>query len=250
MPVDLVAAYTETQGRLVELVRSLDAGKLALRVPATPAWRIRDVIAHLTHVAGDYAAGRHRYSALAPDEMALALPGDLVSIDAWTEAGIDERRSRTIDDLVDEWNDATLRLGKMIAGDARQSDPRSNEMLAWAAVSDLATHAQDVRGALGLAPDRAAYATKLAYASFTLMLEARAAGADVPPLRLVTERGVVALGETARSASIDVDWYELLRASSGRRSAAQIAEVFAPVDAGPYLSIISPYPLPVEPLTV
>ena len=99
-------------------------------------------------------------------------------------------------------------------------------------------------------PDRDAYATKLAYASFTMMLKARAATADVPPLRIVTERGEVAIGEQAQHRTIEVDWYELLRATAGRRSAQQIGQLFAPNDVEPYLAFISPYPLPIEPLVV
>ena len=59
---DLAAAYTETRDRLVEVVRPLDEPGLAVIVPATPAWTIKDVVAHLTHVAGAYAAGYHSYS--------------------------------------------------------------------------------------------------------------------------------------------------------------------------------------------
>ncbi|HEX7522238.1 MAG TPA: maleylpyruvate isomerase N-terminal domain-containing protein [Acidimicrobiia bacterium] len=58
---DLAAAYTETRDRLVELVRPLDEPGVAAIVPATPAWTIKDVIAHLTHVAGAYATGHHSY---------------------------------------------------------------------------------------------------------------------------------------------------------------------------------------------
>jgi hypothetical protein len=122
----------------------------------------------------------------------------------------------------------------------------SHEMLALAAVSDLATHAQDVRGALRVDPDRDAYATKIAYAAFSMMVESRTAVADIPPIRIATERGDVSIGAQAEARTIEVDWYELLRATAGRRSADQIRELFAPADASPYLTVISPCPLPVE----
>ena len=78
----------------------------------------------------------------------------------------------------------------------------------------------------------------------------RAAAADVPGLRIVTARGEVALGESDEKRSMELDWYELLRATSGRRSVDQITQLFGNVDAAPYLAIVSPYPFPRSPLVV
>jgi uncharacterized protein (TIGR03083 family) len=247
---DLATAYTETRDRLVELVRPLDELGLAAIVPATPAWTIKDVVAHVTHVAGAYATGHHSYSSQDVKELAVALRDDLPDIDRWSQDGVDERRGCPLGQIIHEWLEQTTALCVMMAGGRPLPADVSRDVLAWAAVSDLATHAQDVRGALGLEPDREAYATKLAYASFTMMLEVRAATADVPPLRIVTERGEVSIGASADPRTIEVDWYELLRATAGRRSVHQIRHLFAPRDAGPYLGVISPYPLPVESLAV
>ncbi len=247
---DLAAAYTETRDRLVEVVRPLDEPGLAVIVPATPAWTIKDVVAHLTHVAGAYAAGYHSYSTQDVNKFALALPDDLPDIDRWAQDGVDERSARPLEQIINEWFEETSALCLTMRGERQLPAGASHEMLAWAAVSDLATHAQDIRGALCVDPDRDAYATKLAYASFTMMLEARAATADVPPIRIVTDRGPVSLGAPAEPPTIEIDWYELLRAAAGRRSASQIRQLFAPNDAEPYLAVISPYPLPVEPLAV
>jgi uncharacterized protein (TIGR03083 family) len=247
---DLAAAYTETRDRLAELVRPLDASRRAAIVPATPAWTITDVIAHLTHVAGAYADGHHSYSTQDTNEFAVGLSDDLPAIDRWAQDGVDERHGRPLEQIIKEWFEATNGLCSMMRGARPLPAGVSHEMLAWAAVSDLATHAQDVRGALGVDPDRGAYATKLAYASFTMMLEARAATADLPRLRILTTRGDVSIGAHAAPQTIEVDWYELLRATAGRRNVDQIAQLFAPIDAEPYLTVISPYPLPVKPLIV
>ncbi len=247
---DLAAAYTETRDRLVELVRPLNEPGLAAVVPATPAWTIKDVIAHLTHVAGAYAIGHHSYSTQDMSEIAIALPDDLPVIDRWAQDGVDEHRARPLEQIVAEWFEATIVLCLTMRGERRLPAGMSHEVLAWAAVSDLATHAQDVRAALCVDADRDAYATKLAYTSFMMMLEARAATPDVPPIRIVTDRGAVSLGLPTETPTIEVDWYELLRAASGRRSVSQIRQLFAPNDAEPYFAIISPYPLPVDPLAV
>src|SRR6266700_514355 len=55
--LDLAAAYAETQARLAELVRDLPSERLATTVPASPAWDVKDVVAHLTGLAGDVLAG-------------------------------------------------------------------------------------------------------------------------------------------------------------------------------------------------
>jgi uncharacterized protein (TIGR03083 family) len=247
---DFAAAYTETRDRLIELVRPLDKPGLAAFVPATPAWTINDVVAHLTHVAGAYAAGHHSYSTQDMNELAVVLSDDLPDVDRWAQEGVDERRCFSFEEIINEWFDQTGALCQMMAG--RRPLPRgtSRDTLAWAAVSDLATHAQDIRGALCAQPDREAYATKLAYASFTMMLEVRAASADVPSIRMVTQRGEVVIGAQAATRTVEVDWYELLRATAGRRNVHQIRRLFAPNDASPYLAVISPYPLPVGPLLV
>ena len=160
---DLAAAYTETRDRLVELVRQSDElDKLLTVVPATPAWTIKDVLAHLTHVAGAYATGNHTYSTQDVGELAIALRGDLPGIDRWAQAGVDKRQGRAVDALIDEWCEQTAQLCRMMNGDQPLPQGTSRDTLSWAAVSDLATHAQDIRGALRVAADRDAYATKIA----------------------------------------------------------------------------------------
>src|SRR6478672_10792545 len=99
---DLAAAYSDTQARVVDLLRPLDDRRLAMAVPATPAWTVKDVVAHLTHVAGAYATGHHTYSTQDFDEFAVALRGDLPDIDRWAQAGVDERRGAAIGNVIDE----------------------------------------------------------------------------------------------------------------------------------------------------
>lgn len=244
---DFVAAYAQTRDRLIELVRSVPRSRLTDMVPATPLWTIKDVVAHLTHVAGSYAVGHHSYSSQDVERMPIALIGDLHEIDRWAQTGVDGRRGLDVDQIIDEWVQQAAPLDRMMTGEQELPQGTAWELLSWAAVSDLATHAQDIRGALRAEPDRQAYATKIAFAGFTMMLTARGAAACVPPLRIETTRGGVSIGEGDATQVLELDWYELLRVSSGRRSASQIADLFRPVDVTPYLQIISPYPLPTEP---
>jgi hypothetical protein len=108
---DLAAAYSETRDRLVELVRPLDEPGLAAIVPATPEWTIKDVIAHLTHVAGAYANGHHSYSTQDANQFAIALSDDLPDIDRWAQDGVDERRARPLGTIIAEWSEETRDAG-------------------------------------------------------------------------------------------------------------------------------------------
>jgi len=55
---DLGRLYHDTRERLVVLLSQLDEAALATRVPACPAWLVRDVVAHLCAVNQDVLAGR------------------------------------------------------------------------------------------------------------------------------------------------------------------------------------------------
>src|SRR5437867_13102884 len=46
--IDLAQAYLETHDHLAELVRGLPEDMLARTVQATPAWDVRDAVAHVT----------------------------------------------------------------------------------------------------------------------------------------------------------------------------------------------------------
>lgn len=55
---DLSWLYRDTRERLILLLSELDGAALATRVPAYPAWSVREVVAHLTAVSQDVLAGR------------------------------------------------------------------------------------------------------------------------------------------------------------------------------------------------
>ena len=55
--IDLAAAYAETHDHLVHLLLGVDARALETKVPASPAWSVQDVVAHVTGIARDVALG-------------------------------------------------------------------------------------------------------------------------------------------------------------------------------------------------
>lgn len=237
-------AYTETRDRLVELVRSLDDAQLATVVPACPAWTVKDLFAHVVHVAESYSTGRLPPVPSGPEDAAEAFSDEERDRlrNEWTQAGVDARKERSVDELVAEWDEHADVLGGMLTGERPWPDGVSGAVAAYSVNSDVASHAQDIRGALGMSADREARATKLAYDAFSFLLAGRAASA--PGLRIVNERGELTIGSGDPRSTLEADWYELLRAISGRRSIDQIRELFGDIDAGPYLDVISTFPPP------
>ena len=55
--VDYAVIYRSVRLRAADLVRNLPADVLVRDVPATPGWRVRDVVAHLAGGAADVLAG-------------------------------------------------------------------------------------------------------------------------------------------------------------------------------------------------
>jgi hypothetical protein len=83
---DLGRAYRDTRLRITELVTAPGVDPLVL-VPATPEWRVKDVVAHLAGVCADILAGR--------------LEG--IATDPWTAAQVGPRRDTSLGDLIEEW---------------------------------------------------------------------------------------------------------------------------------------------------
>jgi uncharacterized protein (TIGR03083 family) len=232
---DLPGLYRETRERLTALVLSLDADALARRVPACPAWAVRDVVAHVTAVAQDAVAGR--LTALPTEEFTAAQVARLSDV--------------AVHEILSQWTAVAPQFEHLI-GVARVR----------AAVVDLASHEQDIRGAVGM-PGARDSAVVLQCAAMLL--------ADLPvpvPLLVVTGDGEFAAGPrrsevdgpdspgnpgTDRGAPGDssaskagpaelvlsTSLFEAFRWRMGRRSRAQLAAMDWTGDPSPVLDHLS-----------
>lgn len=248
---DFPAAYDGVRRRITELVCEAEPQALAQRVPACPDWSIRDVVGHLEHVTEEYAEGRHHYSTNDVQQFATSWAEDRPGVDEWANAGVAARREWSVDELLSEWERRCKRLYEMMRGNVDLPAGASHEFLTWATVGDAAMHYQDIRGALGLEPDRHDYATKLAYVQYThtLILRSGALLSQPPALCITTQRGEVSIGK-GEPTQVELDWFEFLRTICGRRSVEQVAGLLAPLDAEPYLAAFQMYPYPNQPLEV
>jgi uncharacterized protein (TIGR03083 family) len=236
----LGTVYEGGRRRIVELVADLGDRAAAMPVPACPAWSVHDVVAHLAGVCADILAGNVAGAATDP----------------WTAAQVDARRERSFGEILAEWDD----VGPEVAAFADDFPGRLGNQF----ITDVTVHEHDLRGALGRAGARGSDGVRIGadflvnvflHPGVTALalgpLEVRAGdrtwvvGTGDPPTGDIGGASRAALmsieaipgpsGEPA--GTLDVEEFELFRALTGRRSAAQIRCLEWSVDADPYLQV-------------
>jgi uncharacterized protein (TIGR03083 family) len=237
---ELGTVYEGGRRRIVELVADLDDRAAAMPVPACPAWSVHDVVAHLAGVCGDIMAGNVAGAATDP----------------WTAAQVDARRERSFDEILAEWDD----VGPQVATFADDFPGRLGNQF----ITDVTVHEHHLRGALGWVGARDSDGVRIG-ADFlvNVFLHPGVTALGLGPLevRAGDRTWVVGTGELptediggasraalmstevipeptmAPAGTLDVEEFELFRALTGRRSAAQIRRFGWSVDAEPYLPV-------------
>ncbi|MGH9050916.1 MAG: DinB family protein [Acidimicrobiia bacterium] len=189
---DYAQTYRDARGRVIDLVGRLDQDQLDMIAPATPEWRVRDIVAHLAGVCADVVAGNL----------------DGVATDAWTARQVDARRDRRFDDVLREWEETGAAVEAVV--------PDFPEVAVGQMITDTATHEQDVRGALGARGARDSDAVDIAVRWGAQMLD------RTQPLRFETDAGALDASDGTPVATVRASRFELLRAMTGRRSLDQM----------------------------
>ena len=187
--------YRANRLSFVALGRTLNPAAAARTVPATPEWTVQDNFAHMAGVAADLLAGRL----------------DGVATDPWTEVQVLARRGRSLDEVLDEWDELGPQVEAALAPMDDHVDPRL--------VIDMWTHEQDVRGLLGR-PGGDADSLPWIVDRVLPGWVARAGAAGLPPLRV--RAGAAAAGPEDAPVRLDLDPFDAARTVVGRRSVAQI----------------------------
>jgi len=195
--IDYSGAYRDLRVRVSDLVRAANDTELAKVAPATPEWRVRDVLAHMVGVCDDVSNGN--------------LAG--VATDDWTDAQVVKRRDWSLEEILADWdNNATrLEVGMNDLG------PAIGQMLA-----DASTHEQDIRGALGAPGGRDAEALVIGVEWGLDVLGQRLAQDGLGTLRVEHEDGTSNVGEGDPVTRLQASRFEVGRAMTGRRSRAQM----------------------------
>ncbi len=231
-------AYAATKSELLTAIEGGGPVAWDTPVPATPAWRVRDVIAHVTGLAASGADG--------------TLPGDLKLLeqfrdpdvvsarDAFADGQVDRRQGRPPAQIVAEWDAAEPMLLDRMRRDVPGVDPLPPAFDA-VLVTDLCVHADDVMAAIGVPPDRARAATAIAFASYAFGVDYRLRALDLPALGFRYDGEERTVGEGPARATVTASRWELLRVVAGRRSRAQIAALEWTGDPEPYLGLLPAY---------
>jgi uncharacterized protein (TIGR03083 family) len=210
---NLDGLYRQTRERLASLISVLPGGELTASVPACPGWTVRDVIAHLTATAQDAVAGR------------LTGPPD----DMYTAGQVARLADVPVPELLARWAAAAPEFEQIIA-----------TFLVLPAVVDIASHEQDIRGAVGRPGARGSAAIVACTAELL-------SGLDVPvPLRVLTEDGEYRVGPAAGDPAaygasgppgltLATSRFEAFRWRMGRRSRSQLAAMNWAGDPAPVL---------------
>ncbi len=201
--------YGDSRARLLTLVIGLDETGLAAPVPACPGWSVRDVVGHLTAVGEDVLEGR--------------LTGP--PTEEQSAAQVARFRRRPFPEVLARWDELAPRFAAAIDG-----------FEVWPAVLDVATHEQDIRGALGAPGARDTEVVRLGSDRLLTWLH------PPVPLRVVVEDGSYDLGPAGPSHPnggaaivLTTDRFEAFRWRLGRRSRRQLADLDWTGDPSPVL---------------
>jgi len=187
-------SYQELRVRVTELVRETDPEVLDRPAPATPEWRVRDVVAHLAGVTDDVVNGR--MEGIASDE--------------WTAAQVDKRRDLSVDEILADWEEWSPGFEQLLAAGPME--------ITGQALYDAVTHEHDIRHAVGRPGARDSKAINDGWDWLVAVRTARGA----PPIRFVTEQGEQVSGAGDPVLTVRASRFELVRATTGRRTREEI----------------------------
>ncbi|MSO79091.1 MAG: maleylpyruvate isomerase family mycothiol-dependent enzyme [Acidimicrobiia bacterium] len=195
---DYEGAYRELRERVTALVQASSEEDLDRTAPATPDWRVRDILGHLAGVCDDVSHGR--------------LEG--AGTDNWTDLQVIQRRDWSTDQVLADWTKHAAALEPQMAA--------FPPIAVGQMVSDAFTHEQDIRGALRAPGGSDSAALEIAFDWSTERLNDRMAANNEGTLVLKTEAGTKTLGAGDPVTHLRANRLEILRAATGRRSRAQL----------------------------
>jgi uncharacterized protein (TIGR03083 family) len=237
VPFDLAAAYMETKDHLVPILLGLTPEQLETKVPFSPEWSVRDVVAHMASEANAIVEEELPEGIFFLDEKRRRERSD--TINAWNADQLQRRRSMSLDELLEEWDKGVPGMLEALRGEREFRTPFPGQE--YVLVVDLAMHAQDIRNLVGRPGDRKSAGVGMALPSFGVILAQRISEVGLPSLELRYGDKTRVLGEGEPGASVTAGRYELVRALANRRSTAQIRAYQWTGDPEPYLPIIPAY---------
>ena len=238
--MDLADAYAEVQSRLITTVVALDEHQRTLQVPACSAWTVADDVSHLAGGTVDVTTGH------APELNGMSLLEQwrdnsvAIARDALTAREVRERRGRTLESVVEEWQRATATLFPMLRGEVAyppDTFPFAGNIL----MNDVVVHEGDIREALGLDAGPEIDATSIALAAYAFSLGHRLRASGLPALGLRYGDKERIVGDGKAAAGVTATRTTLVRMLASRLHAPEIRSLDWEGDPEPYLAVIPEY---------
>lgn len=218
---EMLQALLVSARRVIAIARQVGEQRADVRVPACPAWSVRNLLAHVTSVA---------------KLTALDLPwGDDPQVTIDREVA--ERASTPMVEIADEWDAVLPILEDKLAGNGPVP-----------LVVDLVTHEHDLRAALG--PDFRDHSAGLPEALSAMVQWVRYMDMVGNPgilLKTPTSQAVLGGPEIGCEVELPDDW-ELLRVLGVRRSKEQLRAYPQKGDQAILFAATGRYPHPEVPL--
>ena len=197
--------YEHVRGRLTALIHACSEAELATLVPATPAWRVRDALAHVVGIVADLNA--QSFPALSPEE--------------WTAAQVERRHDLPIEEVLGEWAAEAPRFEDGLRTFGYEMGAHFT--------ADLLQHESDVRRALGRDPIADDDALRAGLDWYLDVAHRSLVEAGLGPVEVVADGDAVRLGaggqEAPPVATVAGARYELFRALGARRTLDEIREL-------------------------
>ncbi|HWL66732.1 MAG TPA: maleylpyruvate isomerase family mycothiol-dependent enzyme [Actinomycetota bacterium] len=221
---DYVASYVGARERISELARGAGEDELQLKVPACPDWTVRELVSHLVGVATDSVAGEI----------------ENLGNESWTTKHLEDRKGRSIDELIAEWEKAAVTL------DAALAD--IHPALAGGLIGDVITHEHDLRGALDKPGARDMDLLELPIYTYVRWFGTRVKKAGLDPVEVESGDKSWIAGAGEAGPRVTADPFDLLRSLTGRRTRLEVKDLKWEGDPEPYLEVFSSYTYARSPL--
>lgn len=233
---DLADVFEDTRMSIRSLLESRSAEDLDRSVPATPDWRVRDVVAHLVGdveclTRGDFPREFFR---------SFGDPDAVTSLNAWTSGQVSQREGRSLQELFKEWDAVVEPLLRMMRGQQPWPEgvpPFADVVL----ITDIGVHQQDLYGAFGIERDRESPPVKIGVAGYTATLDMRLRADGVGAIGFEAPGKSWTAGGDEPETTLRASRFELFRALSGRRSLEQLRSLDWQGDPEPFLGYFYPY---------
>ena len=238
---DLAAAFSEIHRALHDDLLVASPEQWATPIPIRPPWTVQDTVAMLAGFAGALIDGRwtEDFSDSWSDHKIRDRLHDTL------EGLIAERRGRSGDEILKEWDEHSAKLERMMAGE-EPFPTGTHPFVAWSYLWAVVQNSYNVWAAMGIVKTRSFKATILCLESAVMWLDMRLQATGKPALRVRAGTTEWVVGDGAPVATVTAPAFELFRALSGRRSLTQIREFDWEGDPREFLDVISPFEPPKE----